>query len=89
VLNARDCRAKIAKVICINVAGSVLGQDNYSNLHLLIKEALRWVDEKYEHLCDKITTELEDESHDSLSQRQGIIYSKPGADEINKNRVNT
>jgi hypothetical protein len=86
VLNKRDHEPKIAKIVCMNFVGSILGQENYSNLHLLITKALQWVNEKYDSLCDQMTRELEKENYENLLQREGMAYSKPGVDDVDKIR---
>jgi hypothetical protein len=87
VINNRAQKYKIAKIVCMNVIGSDLGQETYSNLHLLITKALEWVQAKYDSLCDRLTRELEAEEYESLLEREGITYSKPSADDVHKSRA--
>jgi hypothetical protein len=87
VLNNRDQQQKIAKIVCVNFIGSDLGQGNYSNLHLLITKALKWVKAEFDSLCDRLTRELEAEEYENLLEREGITYSKPSADDVYVSRA--
>jgi hypothetical protein len=87
VLNNRNQQHKIAKIVCMNFIGLDLGQGNYSNLHLLITKALKWVKAEFDSLCDRLTCELEAEEYENLLEREGITYSKPGADGVYMSRT--
>jgi hypothetical protein len=87
VLNNRDHQYKIAKIVCMNIIGFDLGQESYSNLHLLTTKALERVEAEYDSLCDRLTRELEAQEYESLLEREGITYSKPGADGVHKSRM--
>ena len=71
----------------MSVAGSVLGPENYSNLRLLIKKALQWVEARFDRLCEHITAQLEAEDYEDLLSRESIIYSKPTLADIDKARL--
>ena len=86
VLNRENLDHKIAKIICMSLVVSTMGQENYSNLHLLVTRTLRWVGEQFDELCDTLTTELEAEPYDELSAREGLIYKTPGPDDVHKAR---
>lgn len=87
VLNKRDHQYKIAKIVCLNVVGSVSGQGNYSNLHLLVAKALKWVEAEYDSLCARLTRELEADDYENLLQKEGITYSKPCIEDASKRRA--
>ena len=87
VLNERGHLPKIAKIVCMGFKGSVLGQEGYSNLHLLIRKALKWVEAKFDDVCDRITADLDAEEYDNLLNRDAITYSKPTLTDIDKARV--
>jgi hypothetical protein len=86
VLNKREIKHKIAKIVCLSVIGDTLSQGNYSNLHLLITRAQQWVIEQFDQLCNILTDELEPEPYETLFARQGITYTAPRVDEMHKRR---
>ena len=86
ILNKKDMKHKIAKIVCLSITGETLAQDNYSNLHLLIARALEWVVTQFDQLCNMLSVELELEQFETLLARQGITYSVPGVDEIHEAR---
>lgn len=86
VLNKSELSEKIAKIVCLSTVGYTLGQENYSNLHLLITRALQWVTKQFDELCNEITSELESETYDNLFATEGITYSKPKLEDIDAPR---
>lgn len=77
---------KIEKVLCFAAHVDVLGQDNYSNLKLLIDKALAWVVSEFDTCCSAVTKELEKQSHEELLQRDEVTYSKPTVEDMSRNR---
>jgi len=86
VLNRRDKPYKIEKIVCFSAIAETLGQDNYSNLYLLIQTTKTWVEGEFDALCQALTKELEAKSYDDLYSLEAITYKAAAIDEINKNR---
>lgn len=87
ILNDGQKPYKIEKIVCLNTMAATLGQDNYSNLEMLITRALSWVVAEFDQLADGITTDLEQESFDELSRQvEKVSQSVPTADEIHLER---
>ncbi|MEE8261135.1 MAG: hypothetical protein V3R83_01520 [Gammaproteobacteria bacterium] len=86
VLNRKDIGPKIAKIVCVSVAGDTLEQANYNNLHLLTCRAREWVVAQFDALCNVLTSELESEPYEVLIERQGMKYSVPGPDDVHRQR---
>lgn len=59
ILNKRDASFKIAKIVTISVSAVTLNQANWSNLYRLVSLALKWIETKYDRLCNELTNELE------------------------------
>jgi hypothetical protein len=85
-LNKDGMGFKIAKIICLNVAGVTLEQGNYSNLHLLATEAQKWVICQFDKLCDTVTAELERKTYAELFAMEGISYRAPAANDVHTSR---
>ncbi|MCI4680569.1 hypothetical protein K9U39_02350 [Rhodoblastus acidophilus] len=86
VLNKDGMSHKIAKIICLDVSGTTLEQDNYNNLHLLATDAQKWVSGQFDKLCDIITSELEAKPYVELFAMEGITYTAPAADGVHTSR---
>jgi len=87
VLNKEGMDHKIAKIVCLSVIGHTLGQENYSNLHLLVTRAREWVIVQFDELCDVLTSEYEATPYDELLALDGITYTAPGPDDVHKRRA--
>lgn len=87
VLNKDGLNHKIAKIICLSVAGATLEEGSYSNLHLLATSARKWVVSQFDKICDTLTEELEARSYNELLTMEGMIYTVPAADAVHKSRV--
>jgi hypothetical protein len=59
ILNQRDAPYKIEKIVCLSAIAETLVQSNYSNLHLLIDLAARWLRGQFDQLCEALTADLE------------------------------
>lgn len=86
ILNNGTKRYKIEKIISPTFTAWTLNQGDYNNLHSLIEDALSWIDNEYNNLCNKITIELESKSYHELFQMENIEYMPPSPDSINKTR---
>ena len=86
-LNKDGMDHKIAKIICLSVAGTTLEQGNYNNLHLLATNARKWVTGQFDKICDILTAELEARPYNELLAMEGITYTAPAADDVHKPRA--
>lgn len=86
VLNMPNSECKIAKIMCTHFVGFTLDEASYSNLHLLVSDALKWVVTEFDNLCEVLTGELEAEPYEKLEQMELVVLSKPTVDEINSSR---
>jgi len=84
VLNKDGMDYKIAKIVCLSVAGTVLGQEAYNNLHLLATNARKWVISQFDEICRILTAELETRPYNELLAIEGIAYMAPTADDVHK-----
>ena len=82
ILNQRGRPYKIAKIVCLSAIAETLVQGNYSNLHLLVDIARKWVGRQFDELCDLLTAELEPLSYEDLDAREAMIYTVPALDEL-------
>ena len=77
----------IERVITISFYGETFCEENVSNLSLLIKEANRYIETKYDSVCEKITEELESVEYNELISRDRLSYQKFDYKDIDKNRL--
>ena len=70
----------------MSAQASVLGQENYSNLNMLINKDLAWLVEDFDKCCTKITAELEEVSIDELLQINEATYQTPTVEAVGENR---
>jgi hypothetical protein len=82
-LNNGEKEFKIEKIICYHI---VLEQENYDNFHLLVSDAIKFVDQKFNELCIALTNELEKETYEELSNREAFSKSRIQFDTISKRR---
>ncbi|MCH8848509.1 MAG: hypothetical protein IIC32_06000 [Chloroflexi bacterium] len=82
VLNGPDAELKVPKVIFMTVVASTLGQDDWSNLHMLATRARDWISGSVDELSDAITEELNQLTYEELDGRPALEYSKPGPDDL-------
>jgi hypothetical protein len=87
VLNNGTKSFKIEKIVCFNVIGDTLDQNNYGNLSLLIQEARTWVAAEVDTLCNLITTDLEAENYERLLSRDSVTITVPKIEETGKRRA--
>ena len=86
ILNGGNKHYKIEKIVCLDVLGETLEQENFSNLKRLIDRARAWVDAEFDKLCDTLTKDLEREAYQDLLAREDLILRVPTVDEISKTR---
>jgi hypothetical protein len=86
ILNKAESPHKIEKIACLSVIGDTLSEGSYSNLHLLLTIARKWVVEQFDELCNVITKELEAQPYDALLSKSAITYTVPGANDVHKTR---
>lgn len=86
ILNKRDQNCKIEKIICFTMIVATIGQENYANLHLLIKKAKEWVINEFDQMCEILTKELEAKSYDDLFACKEMTCKVPTIDDIGKKR---
>jgi hypothetical protein len=77
---------KVERIWATSVTGWTLEQGNFENLRLLIADARRWVDEKFEALCQDLTKELEKEPLQDLLAREEVTFTTPQLSEIGRRR---
>lgn len=77
---------KVEKVVCFSARAESLEAGNFSNLVLLIQEALAWVTAEADKLCDEITKELEALTREELLSRPRLTYSVPTPKDAIKRR---
>lgn len=77
---------KIEKILCMAVEGETLEKANCQNLHLLISDALKYVDIRIDSLCVKLTKRLEKENYHELINRPPPEFKAPELNEISKRR---
>ena len=82
VVNRPASLGKIAKIVTLSANADILGQDNFTNLRLLIEEALAWVKHEYDDLAHTLTEELELKPHGELLALPDLAYSKPDASDV-------
>lgn len=85
VLNNKEHRYKIEKIVTVNTLEETLTRENYGNLMLLIEKAHFWLVSEYDALCIALANELEQQPYEALLDREAIRYSVP-IDAISKPR---
>lgn len=86
VLNKREVSPQIAKIIASSIVASVLGQENYQNLHLLATQARTWIVTQFDGLADVLTQELEAKAYEELLAMPEITYTAPGTSDVHTTR---
>ena len=86
ILNKPEAKHKIAKIVCFTAIAETLEQANYSNLHKMITDALDFVIERFDTMCDDITKQLESEPYEQLAAMESMTYSKPTVEDMGRNR---
>ena len=78
---------KVEKIVCLSTVAVTVSKANYSNLKLLIRKSLDWVEAEFDKLCESLTTQLEEESYDHLAAGDAIVLKVPKDNDIGKHRV--
>lgn len=86
IINGPKSSYKIAKIVTFAARADILGQENFTNLRLLIEGAKAWVIREHDNLCHLVTKELEDKSHQELLALPDMAYSKPEIEDANITR---
>lgn len=86
-INGGNKPFKVEKILALSMRGEVLGQENFSNLHLLITTAMKWVTQKFDFLCDQITEDLEREPIEKLLARPEMISTTPTTERLDSRRA--
>lgn len=86
-LNSGEKDYKVERIFTLSVEGESLEQSNYSNLLLLIEQALSWVIREYDTVCQELTKMLELQTYDSLKALPGVTYAAPSAEEVHVKRA--
>lgn len=86
VVNKKDAKNKIVKIVCLSAQGEVSSIDNINNLKLLISKIKIYVINKFDNLCDDITKELESIPYSDLIKIESPTYNKPNVEDMGKNR---
>jgi hypothetical protein len=76
----------IEKVICTSFQGQTLNEGSFGNLYLLIHEALKWVESRFDTLCDDISKELERLPRERLLSESTLKYQAPEAEDVDSPR---
>ncbi len=59
---------------------------NFNNLHLLVTQALSWLESKFNDMCDDLTKDLEREPLETLLARDQVTSTAPQLSEIGERR---
>ena len=78
---------KVEKVLCLTQHIDTLEQSTYNNFHLLITEAIKYVETACNELSNVLTESLEKETYDSLINMDTLTLTIPSAEDIKKRRV--
>jgi hypothetical protein len=86
IVAAPDKDHNIEKITCTSFQGETLNGVNFGNLYLLIQEALKWIERRFDTLCDDITKELEKLPRETLLSQPALTYRPPEAREADSMR---
>lgn len=82
VLNPEDAEHKIAKITFLSRHSVTLGQESFTNLTLLIRDAIKAVEQEFDALCDEITRELQEVPHSDLLAQDSVTLTAPKLSEL-------
>ena len=78
---------KVKKVICTSITSITLTDENLGILDRLIGEALKWVELRFDQLCEQITEQLEGLPYETLlAQPEMTPYRAPTANDVSVRR---
>lgn len=78
---------KVEKVICTSVMSITLNDENLGIFDRLIGEALKWVESRFDQLCEQITEQLEGLPYETLlAQPDMTPYRAPTANDVSVRR---
>jgi hypothetical protein len=78
---------KIEKIIAVRSTGITLDQPSYANLELAARQSLEWTIAKFDALCARLTTELENETMEELLRRPKVLIRPPNIVDIGSRRA--
>jgi hypothetical protein len=76
----------VEKVICTSFQGQTFNEGNFGNLYLLIQETLKWVETRFDTLCDDIGRELEKLPRERLLNESSLKFRAPEAKDVDSPR---
>jgi hypothetical protein len=78
---------KVEKVICSSITSVTLNDENLGILDRLIIEALKWIESRFDQLCEQITEQLEGLPYEILlAQPDMTPYRAPTANDVSIRR---
>ncbi len=77
---------KVERIFALSLTGVTLEQSNFNNLHLLVTQALSWLESKFNDMCDDLTKDLEREPLETLLARDQVTSTAPQLSEIGERR---
>jgi hypothetical protein len=86
ILNKGNKSYKIDRVSCIAFLIETLNQENWNNLLMLTRLALKYIEEQLDKTCEILTKELETKTYDELIKMKPISWMAPGFKQIGKSR---
>lgn len=86
VLNGRQSSNKIAEIVTFTARADILGQENFTNLRLLIEGAKSWVISEQDRVAASIIADLERMPYDELLALPEVQYRVPTVEDAAKNR---
>ena len=82
ILNPKGEEKKVCQVISCQVTSATLGQESWSNLHLLVTKALTWVVCEYDALAERMANKLESKDYEVLESGGRLSFTVPMAHEV-------
>ena len=79
--------SEVEKVICTSITSITLNDENLGILERLIHEALKWVESRFDQLCEQIRDQLEGQPYETLlAQPEMAPYEAPTANDVSIRR---
>lgn len=85
-LNAGNKSYKVEKILFINFQADSLNNENYSNLYLLISQALDFVNSELDNMFIRATEMVEMLKFDEIMKFEDVNYTSPTLDDVSKKR---
>jgi hypothetical protein len=87
IINGGGKTYKIEKIVVSQMAAMTLDPATFSNLKLLIEDALVWVRAQFDDVAKRLTDELEQTSHADLLTKEQLRWDAPRLEDIAKPRT--